>query len=203
MITTDKEFAKAVLRVWEIGDLIPRVVDKLGIDSQIPDIKILMALSKELCELATSIPSPGQRLICVNGMINTEAENANRDDLDSNPDVDVESITEPADWDRLCEFASPNQRLLIDRLNNHGDRIEAIEKILFSGIAVDVPAAEIDDMSDDEIDASVPDSVAARGEELVKVKQPSVSPTNDLLLSVITGHTEIAKAAFKAGREIK
>jgi hypothetical protein len=94
-------------------------------------------------------------MICENGMINTEAENANRDD--------VESITEPAD--------------------------------------VDVPAAEIDAMTDDEIDASVPDSVAARGEELVKVKQ--ISPTSDLLLDVITGHIEISRAAYQAGKESK
>jgi|TARA_Y100000310_G_scaffold4943_1_gene5847 hypothetical protein len=205
MITTEKDFVKAVLRVWEIGDLIPRVVEQLSNPSPLrnkaKDCETLISLGKELCELSTSIPSPGQRLICENGMINTEAENANRDDLDSNPDVDVESITEPADWDRLCEFASPNQRLLIDRLNNHGDRIEAIEKMLFSGIAVDVPAAEIDAMSDDEIDASVPDSVAARGEELVKVKATS-SPANDLLLSVLTGHTEVFKAGMKAQKEL-
>jgi len=154
MITTDKDFVKAVLRVWEIGDLIPRVVEQLSnpspLRNKVKDCDTLISLGKELCELSSSIPSPGQRLICENGMINTEAENANRDD--------VESIT-------------------------------------------DVHAQEIDAMTDDEIDASVPDSVAARGEELVKVKQ--ISPTSDLLLDVITGHIEISRAAYQAGKESK
>jgi len=65
----------------------------------------------------------------------------------------------------------------------------------------DVHAQEIDAMSEDEIDASVPDSVAARGEELVKVKATS-SPANDLLLSVLTGHTEVFKAGMKAQKEL-
>jgi len=154
MITTEKDFVKAVLRVWEIGDLIPRVVEQLSnpspLRNRVKDCDMLISLGKELCELSTSIPSPGQRLICENGMINTEAENANRDDLDSNPDVH---------------------------------------------------AQEIDAMSEDEIDASVPDSVAARGEELVKVKATS-SPANDLLLSVLTGHTEVFKAGMKAQKEL-
>ena len=191
MITTDKEFAKAVLRVWEIGDLIPRVVEQLSnpspLRNRVKDCDMLISLGKELCELSTSIPSPGQRLICENGMINTEAENANRDDLDSNlDDRDIARDDSLEDWERFAIIQ---------------DRLEAIEKMLFSGIAVDVPAAEIDAMTDDEIDASVPDSVAARGEELVKVKATS-SPANDLLLSVLTGHTEVFKAGMKAQKEL-
>ena len=152
MITTDKEFAKAVLRVWEIGDLIPRVVEQLSnpfsARNRAKDCEELISLGKELCELSTSIPSPGQRLICENGMINTEAENANRDDL--------ESIT-------------------------------------------DVHAQEIDAMSDDEIDASVPDSAVKRAEELVRVKPD----TGDMLLDIIKAHTQIAKVAYQAGKESK
>ena len=152
MITTEKDFGKAVLRVWEIGDLIPRVVEQLSNPSHLrnraKDCEMLISLGKELCELSKSIPFPGQRMICKNGMINTEAENANRDDL--------ESIT-------------------------------------------DVHAQEIDAMSEDEIDASVPDSSVKRAEELVRVK-PN---TGDMLLDIIKAHTEIAKVAYKAGRESK
>ena len=156
MITTEKDFAKAVRRIGEIGDLLPRIATKVeGILFDTPsdplefkDYKMLVSLGKELCELSTSIPSPGQRLICENGMINTEAENANRDDL--------ESIT-------------------------------------------DVHAQEIDAMSEDEIDASVPDSSVKRAEELVRVK-PN---TGDMLLDIIKAHTEIAKVAYQAGRESK
>ena len=152
MITNEKDFGKAVLRVWEIGDLIPRVVEQLSNPSPLrnraKDCEMLISLGKELCELSKSIPFPGQRMICKNGMINTEAENANRDDL--------ESIT-------------------------------------------DVHAQEIDAMSEDEIDASVPDSSVKRAEELVRVK-PN---TGDMLLDIIKAHTEIAKAAYQAGRESK
>ena len=191
MITTEKDFGKAVLRVWEIGDLIPRVVEQLSNPSPLrnraKDCEMLISLGKELCELSKSIPFPGQRMICKNGMINTEAENANRDDVESITDDSLE------DWERTS--------MIEDRLRGIERRVEAIEKMLFSGIAVDVPAAEIDAMSDDEIDASVPDSVAARGEELVKVKATS-SPANDLLLSVLTGHTEVFKAGMKAQKEL-
>ena len=152
MITNEKDFGKAVLRVWEIGDLIPRVVEQLSNPSPLrnraKDCEMLISLGKELCELSKSIPIHGQRMICKNGMINTEAENANRDDL--------ESIT-------------------------------------------DVHAQEIDAMSEDEIDASVPDSSVKRAEELVRVK-PN---TGDMLLDIIKAHTEIAKVAYQAGRESK
>jgi len=152
MITNEKDFGKAVLRVWEIGDLIPRVVEQLSNPSPLrnraKDCEMLISLGKELCELSKSIPIHGQRMICKNGMINTEAENANRDDL--------ESIT-------------------------------------------DVHAQEIDAMSEDEIDASVPDSSVKRAEELVTVKPY----TGDMLLDIIKAHTEIAKVAYKAGRESK
>ena len=142
MITTDKDFAKAVRRIGEIGDLIPRVVDKLGIDPQIPDIKMLISLGKELCELSKSIPFPGQRMICKNGMINTEAENANRDDL--------ESIT-------------------------------------------DVHAQEIDAMSEDEIDSSVPDSGVERALKMIQI--------SDLEASIMR-NTQIFKAGMKAQKEL-
>ena len=138
MITNEKDFGKAVLRVWEIGDLIPRVVEQLSNPSPLrnraKDCEMLISLGKELCELSTSMRNL-ELLAC-------------RDDLESNPDVH---------------------------------------------------AQEIDAMSEDEIDASVPDSSVKRAEELVRVK-PN---TGDMLLDIIKAHTEIAKAAYQAGRESK
>jgi len=150
MITTEKEFAKAVLRIWEIGDLLPRIATKVeGILFDTPskplefeDYKMLMSLGKELCELSKSIPFPGQRMICKNGMINTEAENANRDDL--------ESIT-------------------------------------------DVHAQEIDAMSEDEIDSSVPDSGVERALKMIQI--------SDLEASIMR-NTQIFKAGMKAQKEL-
>ena len=142
MITTEKDFAKAVRRIGEIGDLLPRLATKVeGILFDTPsdplefeDYKMLVSLGRELCELSTSMRNL-ELLAC-------------RDDL--------ESIT-------------------------------------------DVHAQEIDAMSEDEIDASVPDSSVKRAEELVRVK-PN---TGDMLLDIIKAHTEIAKVAYQAGRESK
>ena len=153
MITTEKDFAKAVRRIGEIGDLLPRIATKVeGILFDTPsdplefkDYKMLVSLGKELCELSKSIPIHGQRMICDNG---TEWSGISFTDVDSNPDVH---------------------------------------------------AQEIDAMSEDEIDASVPDSSVKRAEELVRVK-PN---TGDMLLDIIKAHTEIAKVAYKAGRESK
>ena len=142
MITTEKDFAKAVRRIGEIGDLLPRLATKVeGILFDTPsdplefeDYKMLVSLGRELCELSTSMRNL-ELLAC-------------RDDL--------ESIT-------------------------------------------DVHAQEIYAMSEDEIDASVPDSSVKRAEELVRVK-PN---TGDMLLDIIKAHTEIAKVAYQAGRESK
>ena len=142
MITTEKDFAKAVRRIGEIGDLLPRLATKVeGILFDTPsdplefeDYKMLVSLGRELCELSTSMRNL-ELLAC-------------RDDLESNPDVH---------------------------------------------------AQEIDAMSEDEIDASVPDSSVKRAEELVRVK-PN---TGDMLLDIIKAHTEIAKVAYQAGRESK
>ena len=159
MITTDKDFAKAVRRIGEIGDLIPRVVDKLGIDPQIPDIKMLISLGKELCELSKSIPFPGQRMICKNGMINTEAENANYDDIDCHPDYDANTDSIKRD-------------------------VESI---------TDVHAQEIDAMSEDEIDSSVPDSGVERALKMIQI--------SDLEASIMR-NTQIFKAGMKAQKEL-
>ena len=152
MITNEKDFGKAVLRVWEIGDLIPRVVEQLSNPSPLrnraKDCEMLISLGKELCELSKSIPIHGQRMICDNS---TEWSG-----ISFTPTADVESIT-------------------------------------------DVHAQEIDAMSEDEIDARVPDSSVTRAEELVRVK-PN---TGDILLDIIKAHTEIAKVAYQAGRESK
>ena len=150
MITNEKDFGKAVLRVWEIGDLIPRVVEQLSNPSPLrnraKDCELLISLGKELCELSKSIPIHGQRMICDNSTVWSG--------ISFTPTADVESIT-------------------------------------------GVRAQEIDAMSEDEIDASVPDSSVKRAEELVRVKPT----TGDMLLDIIKAHTEIAKAAYLAGRE--
>ena len=120
MITTDKEFAKAVLRIWEIGDLLPRLATKVeGILFDTPskplefeDYKMLMSLGKELCELSASIPFPGQRLICENGMINTEAENANRDDVVA---LEIDSMSE-SQIDKAIQDEGVDPEALVERI---------------------------------------------------------------------------------------
>jgi len=163
MITTEKDFGKAVLRVWEIGDLIPRVVEQLSNPSPLrnraKDCEMLISLGKELCELSKSIPFPGQRMICKNGMINTEAENANYDDIDCHPDYDANTDSIKRD-------------------------VESI---------TDVHAQEIDAMSEDEIDSSVPDSGVERALKMIQI--------SDLEASIMR-NTQIFKAGMKAQKEL-
>jgi hypothetical protein len=224
MITTEKDFAKAVRRIGEIGDLLPRIATKVeGILFDTPsdplefeDYKMLVSLGKELCELSTSIPSPGQRLICENGMINTEAENANRDDLESifviasNPhgiSLNGYQYVVDEETDKVVTFKSEKEAIQYVRARNPDLPEDTDAELLEDeyGIYIkpeeytDVHAQEIDAMSEDEIDASVPDSSVKRAEELVTVKPY----TGDMLLDIIKAHTEIAKVAYKAGRESK
>jgi hypothetical protein len=110
--------------------------------------------------------SPGP---CKNGMINTEAENANRNDVIP-AGMGAESITDDLleDWERTS--------MIKDRFEAIEKRIDDIDKMLYSGIAVDIPALEIDAMSESEIDKAIrndgvdPEALVERIEKKIRKK---------------------------------
>ena len=126
-------------------------------------------------ELSDSIPFPGKRVTCKNGMIvdgkfiNTESENANRDDVIP-AGMGAESITDDLleDWERTS--------MIKDRFEAIEKRIDDIDKMLYSGIAVDIPALEIDAMSESEIDKAIrndgvdPEALVERIEKKIRKK---------------------------------
>ena len=143
-ITTGKDFARALNRLSEIGYM-------------------LTTLGKEVRELSDSIPFPGKRVTCKNGMI--------VDGKFIPAGMGAESITDDLleDWERTSmikdRFESIEKR--IDAMGVSNDRIE---KMLHSGIAVDIPALEIDAMSESEIDKESDDAVVERAEKAIRKK---------------------------------
>ena len=176
-------------RLWEISDLLVDVSKEIsalvsGADTRPDQIRLWSEKAAELKHYASELVcisgavrkqdekmavmqgrlnhiSPGP---CKNGMINTEEENANRDDVIP-AGMGAESITDDLleDWERTSmiqdRFEAIENLILGNkrRIDSMGVRNDRIEKMLYSGIAIDFTALEIDSMTEAGIDKALQD----------------------------------------------